>query len=473
MQRKKTKIICTVSDRRCSPEFIKSLYEAGMNVVRINSAHTSKESALEIVRNTRLVSDKIAILIDTKGPEIRLTAMNPESGISVKTGDTVIFRNGTENTSSAEALYTNYGHFVNDVPEGAEILIDDGDACLTVTEKKEDCLVCRVNNDTVIKGRKSINVPNVKINLPSLKEKDREFIYWAIENDLDFVAHSFVRSADDLKPIQEIIDSKESHLKIISKIENQQGVDNIDEILENCYGIMVARGDLGVEIAAEKIPVIQKHIIDKCRARKKPVIVATQMLHTMIENPRPTRAEVSDVANAIFEYTDAIMLSGETANGKYPVEAVTTMAKVALEVEKKHEPEIDIAFKKITEPVAVVLARSLVQASCELPIKGIAIDTFSGRTGRYISAFRPHIPVCAKCYKPNVMRELALSYGIYCDLMDIRKTKEEFVKKAVSDMAQECMLESSDLVGILAGSFGHQAGASFIEISSVKNLLSK
>ena len=333
MHRKKTKIVCTISDRRCDTAFLSSLYDAGMNVARINSAHATIESATEIVENIRKVSDKIAILIDTKGPEIRLTRTSEDKAIKVSTDDRIVIKNDINGISSEKALYTNYSHFVEDVPAGAEILIDDGELSLYVVSKADGELVCRANNNGFIKGRKSINVPNVPINLPALSEKDKSFILWAIENDLDFVAHSFVRSAEDLKPIHEIIDSHKSHLKIISKIENQEGVDNIDDILENCYGIMIARGDLGVEIPAERIPIIQRLIIDKCRARKKPVIVATQMLHTMIENPRPTRAEISDVANAIFEYTDAIMLSGETASGKYPIEAVRTMRNIAIEVE--------------------------------------------------------------------------------------------------------------------------------------------
>ena len=473
MHRKKTKIVCTISDRRCDTAFLSSLYDAGMNVARINSAHATIESATEIVENIRKVSDKIAILIDTKGPEIRLTRTSEDKAIKVCTDDRIVIKNDINGISSEKALYTNYSHFVEDVPAGAEILIDDGELSLYVVSKADGELVCRANNNGFIKGRKSINVPNVPINLPALSEKDKSFILWAIENDLDFVAHSFVRSAEDLKSIHEIIDSHKSHLKIISKIENQEGVDNIDDILENCYGIMIARGDLGVEIPAERIPIIQRLIIDKCRARKKPVIVATQMLHTMIENPRPTRAEISDVANAIFEYTDAIMLSGETASGKYPIEAVRTMRNIAIEVESQHEPEIDIAFKEVTEPVAVVLAKSIVEASCKLPIKCIVIDTFSGRTGRYISAFRPHIPVFAKCYKPHIQRELALSYGIYADFINPITSREDFIKNAIDELRQENEVYGNDLIGVLAGSFGYNAGASFIEISTASNLTEK
>ncbi|NTU96121.1 MAG: pyruvate kinase, partial [Bacteroidales bacterium] len=326
--------------------------------------------------------------------------------------------------------------------------------------------------DGVIKGKKSLNVPDVSIKLASVTAKDREFIIWAIENDLDFVAHSFVRNKSDLMEVNNILKEYNSHLKIISKIENREGVDNIDEILENCYGIMVARGDLGVEIEAEKIPVIQRSIIKKCHARKKPVIIATQMLHTMIDNPRPTRAEVSDVANAIFQSTDAIMLSGETANGKYPLEAVRTMTDIALEIEQNIRPYVELKIKDVTWPTAEVLARTLVYATCHLPLKAIVIDTMTGRTGRYVSAFRPNVPIYAKCYKPYVMRELALSFGVYSYFMSPAPSKDDFVKEAAQTLLNDKRVCKEDMIGVLAGSFGVQAGASFIEVSTVKNMVS-
>lgn len=471
MLEKKTKIICTVSDRNCSTEFIRSLYDEGMNVVRINSAHTSLESSLEIVKNTRAVSDKIAILIDTKGPEIRITKMESEDGFVVKEGDTVFFSDDINGVSGNYLLYTNYNNFVNEVPVGSFILIDDGEISLSVTDKKYGQLVCRVNNDGKIKGRKSINVPGVSIKLPSVTKRDREFIIWAIENELDFVAHSFVRNREDLMEVQEILDKYDSHLKIISKIENQDGVDNIDDILSYSYGVMVARGDLGVEIESQKIPVIQRKIINKCISRKKPVIIATQMLHTMIDNPRPTRAEISDVANAIYQGTDAVMLSGETANGKYPAEAVKTMTKIALEVEQHLSPNLALELTDVTWPVAAVLAKNIVASTCQLPIKAIVFDTMSGRTGRYISAFRPRVPVYAKCYKPHVMRELALTFGVYSYMMEMLDSKDDFVKEAVTKLLNDNKVEREDMIGVLAGSFGVQAGASFIELGTVNNMI--
>lgn len=464
---KKTKIICTISDNNCDVDFIRSLYDNGMDVVRLNSAHASLEGVEKVVENVRKVSDRIAILIDTKGPEIRLTAMDSTVGFVLKQGERIIFGNSTEENCSHSALYTNCSSFVNDVPVGAHILIDDGSADLLVVGKSEDRLVCEARNTAVIKGRKSINVPGVHINLPSLTDKDRTFINWAIDADIEFVAHSFVRNKEDLKEIREIIERRKSHLKIISKIENQQGIDNLETILDDCYGVMIARGDLGVEIPAERIPHIQKMIVRKCRARKKPVIVATQMLHSMIENPRPTRAEVTDVANAIAQSTDAIMLSGETALGKYPVEAVRTMCRIAEESEKFIDVSLDVNLEMVTKPIAVVLARSLVGATQEIPVKAIIFDTWTGRTGRYLAEFRPKVPIYAMCYNGFTMRELALTYDIYGYPFEITGTKEGFVQNSIRILMEDGKISKGDLVGFIGGSFNDILGATYMEFKYV------
>ncbi len=467
MKTKKTKIICTISDIRCDVDFIKELYDSGMNVARINSAHATVEGAQKIVDNIRKISDKIAILVDTKGPEVRLTAMESSVGFAVQEGDMIEIRDGIDILSSQKTLYTTCPLFVADVPEGAHILIDDGSVELLVISKNDERLLCRIENTGVIKGKKSVNVPGVHISLPSLTEKDMDFVNWAIKADIDFIAHSFVRTKDDLLEIQEILDREKSHLKIISKIENQQGIDNIDDILTYCYGVMIARGDLGVEIPAEKLPMIQKQIVQKCRARKKPVIVATQMLHSMIENPRPTRAEVTDVANAIFQNTDAIMLSGETAFGEYPVEAVKTMSTIAVEAEESIDISLDLNLEKVTKPIAAVLARSLVAATQEIPVKAIIFDTWTGRTGRYLAEFRPKIPIYAMCYNDFTMRELALTYDIYGYKFEITGTKEGFVQTSLKILKEDGKLSEGDLVGFIGGSFNDEVGATYMEFKYV------
>ena len=472
--KKRTKIIATISDQRCDVEFIRSLYEAGMNAARINSAHVTTESAAKVVENVRKVSDRIAIIIDTKGPEIRVTGMAPgfETGIKVSRGDMIRIKGSeTNEPSNNEVVYVNDSSIYKDVPVGAAILIDDGELEMEVTEKKNDELICRVKNNGVIKPRKSVNIPNVPINLPSVTERDFEFINWAIDMDIDFIAHSFVRKKEDVLAVKKIIEERNSTIKIISKIENQEGVNNIDEILDETYGIMVARGDLGVEIPAERIPGTQRFLVNKCIESKIPVIIATQMLHTMISNPRPTRAEISDVANAIYQRVDAVMLSGETANGDYPVEAVETMARVAAEVEKDHSnPNIEMNLVRINNEITAQLCRSAVRATLNLPVKAIVIDTLSGRTGRYLAAFRSQKPVFAVCYRKSVMRHLAISYGIHAIYSEPSINHEGFLLSILYYLEEKKWLSKEDLIVVLGGSFGAAKGASFMEIGNVLNL---
>lgn len=474
MERRRTKIVATVSDQRCDVEFISKLYKAGMNVVRINSAHADIEGATRIVENTRSVSEKIAILIDTKGPEIRTTKTTESCGFAVTEGMTLLVKGGsTENLSSLDALYVSDLTIVDDVPLGAVLLIDDGDIELKIVGKNADSLVTEVKNSGTIKSSKSVNIPNVSISLPSITERDERFIRWAIEQELDFIAHSFVRCKEDVLAVQKIIDECKSTIKIISKIENQEGVNNIEEILDHTYGVMVARGDLGVEIPSEQIPKIQRNIVKLCVEYKKPVIIATQMLQSMITNPRPTRAEISDIANAIYQRTDAIMLSGETANGKYPVESVETMDRVASEIEKDTATIIDVNMTRVNNEITAQLARSAVRACLNLPIEAVVIDTLSGRTGRYLSAFRGSKMVFAVCYRKHVMREMALSYGIYPSYQEPPISHHNFLTNILNRLEQNGTLSKDDLVVVVGGDFGAAKGASFMEISSVINLLTK
>ncbi|MDD5185633.1 MAG: pyruvate kinase, partial [Paludibacter sp.] len=409
---KSTKIVATISDKNCEVEFLREMYAEGMNVVRMNSAHLQREGFLKIINNVRAVSKHIAILMDTKGPEVRTTIAENDA-IELKTGDIVKVVGNPNLKSSKECVAVNYPFFVRDLKVDDDILFDDGEIDLKVESKDENYLYCKVLNDGVLGSRKSVNVPGVRINLPSLTERDRQNILFAIENDLDFIAHSFVRNKHDLLDIQQILDEHKSPIKIISKIENQEGVDNIDEILEYTYGVMIARGDLGIEVAQEKIPGIQRRLIRKCVVAKKPVIVATQMLHSMINNPRPTRAEVTDIANAIYYRTDALMLSGETAYGKYPVESVRTMAKIAEEAEKTKLSENDIPIIIGTSDITSFLANAANEASIKLGTKAIITDTYSGKTARHLAAYRGSSPILAICYHERSTRELALSYGVF------------------------------------------------------------
>ena len=468
---KHTKIIPTISDKRCDVEFIRSLYLAGMNVVRLNTAHLSAEGLNRIVTNTRAVSNRIAILIDTKGPEIRTT--QTDAPIAFRTGDKVYLKGDPELRSSHDCIAVSYTSIVQDLFIGSDVLIDDGDLELKVIEKETDRLVCEALNDAVLGSHKSVNVPGVRINLPSLTDKDIENIRWAISHNLDFIAHSFVRSKQDVLAVQQILDTHQSPIKIIAKIENQEGVDRIDEILEATYGVMVARGDLGIEVPAERVPGIQRVLIRKCVEAKKPVIVATQMLHSMISNPRPTRAEVTDIANAVYYRTDALMLSGETAYGKYPVEAVQTMTRVVREAEltKLSANDIRVPIEGDDLDVTSFLAKQAVKSSQKLKVQAIITDSYTGRTARYLAAFRGVATVFAICYSQQVMRMLALSYGVWAEYQPWNENRREYFYDALRRLIDSRWITPKNKVAYLSGSFGVGGGTTFLEVNEVQKVL--
>lgn len=470
MMLKQTKIVASISDLRCDVDFIRSLFESGMNVVRMNTAHGTPEGMDKLIKNVREVSNRIAILIDTKGPEVRTTKIQDADQIDYHIGDRVRIIGNPDVLTTREQISVSYPKFVTDLNDGAYILIDDGELELQVVEKNADYLVCEVQNEASLGSRKSVNVPGVRINLPSLTQKDKDNIKYAIDRDLDYIAHSFVRNKQDILDIREVLDAYGSDIKVIAKIENQEGVDNIDEILTVADGVMVARGDLGIEVPQEKIPGIQRMLIKKCVLAKKPVIVATQMLHTMIKHPRPTRAEVTDIANAIYYRTDAIMLSGETAYGKYPVEAVQTMTKVAAQAEKDKLSDNDIRIPLDDPDVTSFLAKQAVKATCALPIKAIITDSFSGRMARNLAAFRGKYPVLAICYKEKTMRHLALSYGVEAIFMPEKANGQAYYFAALRKLLDDGVLKPTDMVAYLSG--GKQGThTSFLEINVVADVL--
>jgi len=468
MDRKRTKIVATISDKNCESDFIKQLYEAGMDVIRINSAHLTVEAALGIIRNAREVSDKIAILIDTKGPEIRTTSC--DSPLALKKGNIIKIAGGSDKKTTYDEICVNYSSFSSDIPLGSLILIDDGELEFKVIRKTGNALECMIENDGILGSRKSVNIPGVKITLPSVSEKDKLFIRMAVENEVDFIAHSFVRSKQDVLDVKACLNEYGREIKIIAKIENQEGVENLEDILDNVYGIMVARGDLAIEIPYEKIPGIQRMIINKCIITRKPVIVATQMLHSMITNPRPTRAEVSDIASAIYSQTDAIMLSGETASGKYPVESVKTMTKVALEVEKNKEKFLDIPYMNVTGEISAYLAKVAVKTAFRIGARGIIADTSGGRTIRDMASYRGINLILAQCYSERTMRELALSYGVYASYQEKKKSVDEFIHIALQNLVKMHNMKSDDIIVVLAGNFSGGSGFSFIEVGTVQYL---
>lgn len=469
---KQTKIVCSISDRRCDVDFLKKLFFSGMNVVRINTAHATLDGIREIVRNTRAVSPHIGLLIDTKGPEIRTTDV--DAPIEYKTGDVVKIFGRPGMITSHDILNVSYADITKDISVGDEMLFDDGAICMKVVENTGPMLVAEVMNDGVLGARKSVNVPGVHIELPAVTEKDRENIYLAIEEDIDFIAHSFVRNAADVKAVQSILDESGSDIKIISKIENQEGVDNIDEIIDASYGIMIARGDLGIEVPIEKIPGIQRRIIKKCIQKHKPVIVATQMLHTMINNPRPTRAEVTDIANAIYYRTDALMLSGETATGKYPVEAVRTMSAIAEQAEKDKMRDHDIVvplFDNCTQ--REFLAHAAIEATQKMNVAGIITDSETGYTARILASFRGPHPVLAICYKEKTQRWLNLSYGVIPVFQKEHISSQYVFYAALRMLRQKGYISLDDKIAYLSGSFGDGGGTTFLEINKVNEVFDK
>ena len=467
---KQTKIVASISDRRCDQDFIRSLFEAGMNVVRMNTAHADEQGIKNIINNVRRVSHHIGILIDTKGPEVRTTGC--EQPIAYKTGDVVKIFGRPEMDTTHDIINLSYADFAADVHEGCHILFDDGALDMLVIGINGPAVIAQVQNDGVLGSHKSVNVPGVHIALPTLTEKDRKNIKLAIDQNIDFIAHSFVRSAADVRAVQAILDAYNSDIKIISKIENQEGVDNIDEIIEASYGIMIARGDLGIEVPIERIPGIQRQIIRKCVRAKKPVIVATQMLHTMINNPRPTRAEVTDIANAIYYRTDALMLSGETASGKYPVEAVRTMAAIAEQAEKDKMRENDIEVPMSPNcDIREFMSHSAIEATEKLGVKGIITDASSGDTARNLAAFRGPNPVLAICYNDKLQRLLNLSYGVIPVFQKEHIDNEELFHAAVRMLRQKGYVQENDKIAYLSGNIGEGGGTKFLEINTVKEVL--
>ena len=470
---KKTKIVCSISDRRCEVDFLRKLFFAGMNVVRMNTAHATPDGIRTIIRNTREVSPHLALLIDTKGPEVRTT--NVEQPITYKKGDVVKIFGRPEMDTTHDIVNVSYTDFTKCVGKGAHILFDDGLLDMLVMEQVGPMLVAQVQNDGVLGAHKSVNVPGVHIDLPALTEKDKKNINLAIDEDIDFIAHSFVRSADDVMAVQKMLDERGSDIKIISKIENQEGVDNIDEIIDASYGIMIARGDLGIEVPLEQIPGIQRTIMHKCEQKKKPVIVATQMLHTMIDNPRPTRAEVTDIANAIYSRTDALMLSGETASGKYPLEAVQTMAAIAEQAEqdRMNSDDFDIPLSS-TCSQREFLAHTAIESTRKLGVAGIIAASESGQTARDIAAFRGPTPVLAICYNnEKTMRWLNLSYGVIPIYQKKHLSSLFLFVAALRMLLQKGYIKKDDKIAYLGGSIGGRGGATFLEIIRVSQVFDK
>ncbi|MGN0170018.1 MAG: pyruvate kinase [Lachnospiraceae bacterium] len=456
MKYRKTKIVCTLGPSTDKDGVLEQLVQEGMDVARFNFSHG--DHAEQAGRFNRLKEARqkagrpVAALLDTKGPEIRIRSF-AEGKVALKKGQE--FTLTTQEIAGDEhRVSITYKDLVKDVNAGDSILIDDGLVELQVKKVTEQDIVCEVKNDGVLSNKKGVNVPNVELNMPYISPKDREDILFAIEHGFDFIAASFVRSAEDILKIREILQERDCKtINIIAKIENMQGVKNIDEILKVADGIMVARGDMGVEIPFEEVPLIQKSIIRKVYNAGKVVITATQMLDSMIKNPRPTRAETTDVANAIFDGTGAIMLSGETASGEYPVEALKTMVKIALATENS----IDYAarFKKRDNMNNPDITNAISHATCmtamDLNAAAIITVTKSGRTAYMISKYRPSCPIICFSVRENVCRQLNLTWGAIPLLLKKKDSVDELFDDSVEEALKEGLLQPGDVAVITAG----------------------
>ncbi|MEK3881737.1 pyruvate kinase [Paenibacillus sp. PL2-23] len=476
---RKTKIVCTIGPSSESLENTKKLIQAGMNVARLNFSHGDFEEHGNRIKNIGLANAElgtsVAILLDTKGPEIRLGKLKEEP-IELVQGDAITLTT-EEILGDRTRIPVTYSNLPNDLTVGSTVLIDDGLIGLTVEAIEGTEIHCRIVNSGPIKSKKGVNVPGVKISLPGITEKDANDIVFGIQQGVDFIAASFVRKASDVLEIRELLEKHNaSHIQIISKIENQEGVDNLDEILEVSDGLMVARGDLGVEIPAEEVPLVQKMMIKKCNRAGKPVITATQMLDSMQRNPRPTRAEASDVANAIFDGTDAIMLSGETAAGKYPVESVQTMSRIAQRAESALEyreiftKQANAQQTSVTEAVS----QSVANSALDLNAKAIVTSTQSGFTARMVSKYRPKAPIIAVTTDPKVMKRLALGWGVFPVQGTDADTTDEMFEIAVKGAMSTGLLTLGDTIVITAGvPVGRAGTTNLIKIHHIGELLAK
>ncbi len=452
---RKAKIVCTIGPASESVEMLKKMMRAGMNVARLNFSHGSHEEHAARIANIRQAcketGKQVAILLDTKGPEIRTGTLAVDSVELVE--NNIITLTTEEVAGTAERVSITYKDLPQDVEVGNTILIDDGLIGLTVEQIEGTEIICRIKNGGTLKSKKGVNVPGVKIKLPGITDKDAADIEFGIQQKVDYIAASFVRKASDILEIREILERHQAKIDIIAKIENEEGVNNADEILAVADGLMVARGDLGVEIPVEEVPLVQKRLIDKCNQLGKPVITATQMLDSMQRNPRPTRAEASDVANAIFDGTDAIMLSGETAAGKYPLESVETMNRIALRAEQELNYREILNAHALKRQISITDAIGLAVANAALDLDAAAIITAteSGHTARMVSKYRPKAPIVAVTPHESVVRRLALVNGVYPIIGESAETTDEMLEISVRESLQAGLVRHGDLVVITAG----------------------
>lgn len=479
-QTKRTKIVCTLGPASGTKEKITELVKAGMNVARLNFSHGTHEEHAQMIQLIRSIAaetgEPIAILQDLQGPKIRVGEL-PERGVELKVGMQVVFTTGKADIP--KKLPVTYAKLHEDVKPGERLLFDDGLMSGKVVKVEGQDVTCEIIDGGILLSHKGINLPDTKVTASSLSDKDEDDVKFGVAQGVDWVALSFVREAKAIYDLRFLMKQYEAELgiktsvahpiRIIAKIEKGEAVKHIDEIIEAADGIMVARGDLGIEIKAEEVPLIQKRLIDKCLAAAKPVIVATQMLDSMIRNPRPTRAEVSDIANAVIDHTDAVMLSGETASGKYPRESVETMAKVIREAEASIYDNLDdkpaVKLNRTTDEAVSQVAKILAK---DVGAKGILVASMSGDTGRLVSRHRPELPIYVATDDDRVQRQLNLSWGVVPFILPKCRTVEELVERSVGHLLQQKRIKKGDKLIVVAGEpVGVSGRVNLVEIREV------
>lgn len=451
---RKVKIVCTLGPACANLEMLDSLLHAGMNVTRFNFSHGDYETHGKMLGMVREVEKKngvpIATLLDTKGPEIRTGLLVGHEPVRLYQGDMFdLLIHDQEGTN--EGVYVTYDRLTEEIEVGQDLYIDDGSIHLVVESIEEDRLRCRIVVGGILGERKGVNFPGATLSVPTLTEKDIADIRWGIEHQMDYIAVSFVRTRDDIIQVRRVLEDLGGNLKVIAKIETRQSVDNLESIVQVVDGVMVARGDLGVEMATEEVPMAQKRIIDLCRSQGKPVIVATQMLDSMIRNPRPTRAEASDVANAVLDGADAVMLSGETANGKYPLETVTTMVRIVSRTEEGDQRWCRVPDMPIGTSVADSVSHAAVTMASEVKAKAILSLTRSGSTARMVSKYRPQADILATTPLVSTCRELTLVWGVQSILLEESSTTDKAIDSAIAVVEAKGFVNAGDTLVITTG----------------------
>ncbi|KAF1080931.1 MAG: Pyruvate kinase [Candidatus Rifleibacterium amylolyticum] len=470
---KRTKIVATLGPASSSTEVIEKLIKAGTNVFRLNFSHGAHEGHLQVIQAIRKAAENtrayIAILGDLCGPKIRVGRF-AEGPVELKPGDKFFLSENPDEPGTIRGIGTSYPHLTKDIKPGNVVLLDDGNISLKALAINGDCVDFEVLDGGLLKDKKGLNMPGIKLSVETITEKDRADLKFMIENDLDFVALSFVRSGKDVKDLKKMIG--DAAIKVIAKIEKPEALNDLEKILDECEGIMIARGDLGVEVPIQQVPSIQRHLLQRCSRRGKSVITATQMLESMIENQRPTRAETTDVFNAIVDGSDAVMLSGETAVGRNPVEAVQMMAAIAVEAEKVNcqtHDRLNNILPEVSRNIEEIVAHSACEAALDASARAIIPFTRSGNTALHISKYHPPTPVIALTPKIETCRRLALSWGVTPILVDDLHSTDEMMAMAEKTLKERKIVEADDIIVIVAGvPIGVKGSTNLMKLHKIK-----